>query len=64
MGFIHYNNTIEEQLANVVKVKRHIPGFVVTPATLPPTATIADIEKLRVRLVGWCGVGGDGGRWL
>lgn len=60
MGFIHYNNTIPEQLANVLKVKRHIPGFVVTPAVLPPTATVADIEKLQV---GRAPGGGGRGRW-
>jgi len=49
MGFIHYNNTIAEQLSNVLKVKRHIPGFVVTPAVLGPDATVDDIFKLRVR---------------
>lgn len=48
MGFVHYNNTVEEQLSHVTKCKRHIPGFVVTPAVLPPTATLEDIEKLRV----------------
>ncbi|KAI8472620.1 MAG: IMP dehydrogenase/GMP reductase [Monoraphidium minutum] len=47
MGFIHYNNTIAEQLANVLKVKNHIPGFVVTPAVLAPTATVADVEALQ-----------------
>lgn len=47
MGFIHYNNTIAEQLSNVLKVKRHIPGFVVTPAVLGPDATVDDIFKLR-----------------
>jgi CBS domain-containing protein len=40
--------TIADQLANVLKVKRHIPGYVVTPAVLPPTATLADIEALQV----------------
>lgn len=47
MGFVHYNMTIEEQLHNILKVKRHIPGYVVTPAVLPPTATVVDIEKLQ-----------------
>jgi IMP dehydrogenase len=52
MGFIHYNNTVKEQLNHVLKVKRHIPGFVVTPAVLPPMATVGDIEKLQVGLAG------------
>lgn len=51
MGFIHYNNTIAEQLAHVQKTKRHIPGYVVTPAVLPPTATVADVIKLQVRVL-------------
>lgn len=49
MGFIHYNNTHQEQLDNVLKVKRHVPGYVVTPAVLPPTATVEDVLHLRVR---------------
>mmetsp|Transcript_13408 Transcript_13408/g.18327 ORF Transcript_13408/g.18327 Transcript_13408/m.18327 type:complete len:509 (+) Transcript_13408:41-1567(+) len=40
MGFIHYNMTVEEQVAQVVKVKTHRPGFVTDPFVLPPTATV------------------------
>lgn len=48
MGFLHYNNSEEEQLAMVVKVKSHIPGFVVTPAVLSPTSTVAHLLAMQV----------------
>lgn len=49
MGFVHYNNTIAEQLAAVTKVKRHTPGFVVTPVCMSPKDTISRLDDLRVR---------------
>ena len=47
MGFIHYNNTIEEQVAHVSAAKTHTPGFVVQPAVLKPTATVMDLLDLK-----------------
>lgn len=47
MGFIHYNNTLEEQLAQVTAAKRHTPGFVVQPAVLRADATVMDLIDLK-----------------
>lgn len=46
-GFIHYNNTIEEQLNEVMTAKNTTPGFVVRPACLRPDATVYDLLDLR-----------------
>ncbi|KAK9809215.1 hypothetical protein WJX72_011502 [[Myrmecia] bisecta] len=47
IGFVHYNMTLEEQVQNVARVKRHKPGYVVTPAVMSPQNTIADLEALK-----------------
>mmetsp|Transcript_27327 Transcript_27327/g.73891 ORF Transcript_27327/g.73891 Transcript_27327/m.73891 type:complete len:509 (+) Transcript_27327:102-1628(+) len=47
MGFVHYNNTIEEQAQHVLRVKRHRPGFDIKPIVMPPTATIMQMDLLR-----------------
>ena len=49
LGFLHYNMTLGEQLAQAQRVKRHVPGFVLSPAVLSPHATVADYDELRVR---------------
>lgn len=48
MGFIHYNNTAEEQLRQVLKAKRHTPGFIVTPAVAGPNDTVSKLYELKV----------------
>jgi len=48
LGFIHYNMKMEEQVAQAQKVKRHVPGFVMTPTTLSESSTIADFEAVKV----------------
>ncbi|PNW72985.1 hypothetical protein CHLRE_14g614300v5 [Chlamydomonas reinhardtii] len=47
MGFIHYNNTAEEQLRQVLKAKRHTPGFIVTPAVAGPNDTVSKLYELK-----------------
>ncbi|GLI66019.1 hypothetical protein VaNZ11_009723 [Volvox africanus] len=47
MGFIHYNNTAEEQLAQVLKAKSHIPGFIVTPAVASPADPVSKLYELK-----------------
>lgn len=47
MGFIHYNNTAEEQLRQVLKAKSHTPGFIVTPAVMGPTDTVSKLYDLK-----------------
>jgi len=47
IGFIHYNNTIEEQVEHVKKVKRFENGFITDPIVLSPSNTIADIDEIK-----------------
>ena len=47
IGIIHYNNTIEEQLEQVSKVKRFKNGFITNPLTLSPQHTIGDIDAIK-----------------
>ncbi len=47
LGFIHYNNTVEEQVQEVRKVKRFENGFITDPCVLGPENTIADIDRVR-----------------
>lgn len=49
LGFLHYNMKLEEQVAQAQRVKRHVPGFVMTPTVLQSSNTIADFEALKVR---------------
>ncbi len=49
IGIIHYNNSIEEQVAEVRKVKRFENGFITEPRVLSPDHTIADIDRVRQR---------------
>ncbi|MGI6367329.1 MAG: IMP dehydrogenase [Anaerolineae bacterium] len=46
LGIIHRNCSVEEQVAEVDKVKRSESGMIVDPITLPPTATLGDAKAL------------------
>lgn len=46
LGVIHRNLSVEEQVAEVDKVKRSESGMIVDPITLPPHATLAEAEAL------------------
>ena len=46
LGFIHKNMSIEEQAAQVRKVKRSQSGLILDPITLNVTATVRDAEKI------------------
>jgi IMP dehydrogenase len=46
IGIIHRNCSIEEQAAEVDKVKRSESGMIVDPITLPPTATLGDAKAI------------------
>lgn len=46
IGFIHYNNTIEEQVAMVKKVKE-FGGFITSPTVLSPKHTVADLRSVK-----------------
>jgi IMP dehydrogenase len=47
IGIIHYNNTIEEQCAEVRLVKRYENGFITNPMCLAPHNTIGDVQKTK-----------------
>ena len=47
IGIIHYNNTIEEQVKIVKKVKKYIKGILFNPITLTPDDTVEDVLKIK-----------------
>src|SRR3989304_468111 len=47
IGIIHYNNTIEEQVREVRRVKRFENGFITEPVVLSPNHTIKDVENIK-----------------
>ena len=49
IGVVHRNLSIEDQVAEVDKVKRSESGMIVDPITLPPHATLAEAEALMSR---------------
>ena len=49
LGIIHRNLTIDDQAAEVRRVKRSQSGMITDPVTLPPTATLQDAEDLMHR---------------
>jgi IMP dehydrogenase len=46
IGVLHRNLSIEDQAAEVQRVKRSQSGMITDPVTLPPDATLADAEAL------------------
>ena len=49
IGFVHYNNTIEQQAAMVRRVKRFENGFITEPMVLSPDHCLADVDEIRQR---------------
>jgi len=49
IGVIHKNLSIEEQVAQVDRVKRSESGMITDPVTLPPTATLAEARSIMAR---------------
>ena len=47
IGIIHYNCTIEQQVAEVKKVRRFENGFILDPLVLSPDHTIADVHTIK-----------------
>ncbi|WP_253301545.1 IMP dehydrogenase [Spiroplasma endosymbiont of Phyllotreta cruciferae] len=46
IGIIHKNLSIDDQAAEVEKVKRNESGFIINPITLKPTMTVQDAENI------------------
>src|SRR3954451_8365180 len=46
IGIVHRNLSIEDQVAEVDKVKRSQSGMIVEPLSLPPTALVRDALEL------------------
>lgn len=55
MGVIHYNNTIDEQVNHVRKVKRFENGFITEPIILGPNNTIRDLDQIKEKM-GFSGI--------
>lgn len=55
IGIIHNNLSIEDQAAQVERVKRYENGFITDPIVLSPKNTIADIDNISLRY-GFSGV--------
>jgi IMP dehydrogenase len=49
IGIVHYNNTIEEQVEMVRRVKRYENGFITDPVTLSPEHSIHDVDEIKAR---------------
>jgi IMP dehydrogenase len=49
IGVIHKNLSIEEQVAQVDRVKRSESGMITDPVTLPPTARLAEARSIMAR---------------
>ena len=47
IGIIHYNNTIDEQVKEVRRVKRFENGFITEPVVLSPNHTIRDLDMFK-----------------
>lgn len=47
IGILHYNNTIEQQVDMVKKVKRYENGFIKDPVVLSPNNSIKDILEIK-----------------
>ncbi|KAJ8559105.1 hypothetical protein ON010_g8343 [Phytophthora cinnamomi] len=48
LGFLHYNNSIEQQAEMVRAVKHYENGFIPEPKVLSPSSSVADLDELKV----------------
>jgi len=48
MGFLHYNMTVDEQVAQIKRVKAHRPGYVLQPSVMSPTSTVAELDTQKM----------------
>jgi IMP dehydrogenase len=54
IGIIHANMSIEDQVAEVMKVKKYKSGFIMQPLCIAPTMTLVELDELR-RTCGFTG---------
>jgi len=47
IGIVHYNNSIEEQVEHIRKVKRFENGFIIDPVVLSPKHTVMDVDQIK-----------------
>ena len=47
IGIIHYNNTVDEQVREIRKVKRYENGFISDPIVLSPDHQILHVDEIR-----------------
>ncbi|KAJ8600541.1 hypothetical protein CTAYLR_007920 [Chrysophaeum taylorii] len=47
IGIVHYNMSVEEQCAEVRKVKKFKNGFITEPTVLAPHNTLADVDRIK-----------------
>jgi IMP dehydrogenase len=47
IGIIHYNNSLDEQVSQVKKVKRYENGFITEPIVLGPNHRIEDLDRIK-----------------
>lgn len=65
IGVLHKNMTIEEQAAEVRKVKRAESGMIIDPVTLKKTATVGDAQRtMREYSIGGIPITDDGGKLI
>ena len=55
LGVVHYNNSVEEQVEEIRKVKRFENGFITAPVVLGPQDRISDIDEIK-RRYGFSGI--------
>ena len=55
IGIVHYNMPVEVQAEEVRKVKKFKNGFITDPVSLPPSASVADVDAVKARC-GFCGI--------
>ncbi len=55
IGFIHYNNAVEEQVAEVRRAKTFENGFISDPVVLSPEHRISDVDAIKEKY-GFSGV--------
>lgn len=49
IGIIHTNLSVEEQVKEVMKVKRFKSGFIMDPICVSPTTLLSELDELRAR---------------